>query len=402
MNDIEEELGEDGKGSGVERENDSFLSTPFDPSSISIEPKVVPMETLLRRLRVGSIKLAPDFQRKYVWNKVKSSQLIESLMLRIPLPMFYVSANQDGNWDVVDGLQRLTTIRNFILGGESNVPDAKPFALEDLEFWGERFNKKTFADICADERNSKIVNNILETEMRFTVINPGTPEEVKRNIFKRINTGGMPLTAQEIRHALYQGYASNLLSKYVDMAVFTRAVDNSVDDSRMAGRELILRFLAFYIRGFNAYTGDMDKFLSDTMIHLNSNFGQSRLRGPVLDTNIVFPREFDSDELDEKFKLAMKRAHEFFGAYAFRKSVFGQRRTPINKALFETWSNFFAAMSDERYDRLKEKKLIFMDKYAELLNKSEFDRAISRDASSAQGVKDRYKNISTLIIETIE
>ena len=253
---IVQDLTEAGLPAGVEADNENRPSEPFDPASISIETKVVSMDAILRRLKQGTIRLAPSFQRKFVWDEARKSRLIESLMLRIPLPMFYVAANEDGSWDVVDGLQRLTTIRDFILGNDKSdtgkrlFPDAKTIRLTELEFWGDRFNTKNFFDIERNTNNAIIVNNIMETELRFTVINPGTPEEVKRNIFKRINTGGMPLTAQEIRHALYQGESTVLLEKLVNHRLFSSATDKSIDDSRMAARELVLRFLSFYISGW--------------------------------------------------------------------------------------------------------------------------------------------------------
>jgi hypothetical protein len=396
---VQEELGAEGVPSGVERESYGESDEPFDPASISIEPRVIAMDALLRRLRQGTIRLAPTFQRKYVWDAVRQSQLIESLMLRIPLPMFYVSANEDGTWDVVDGLQRLTTIRNFILGGDFDVSDAQNFPLSGLEFWGDRFDGKYFGEIVSEPSNSRIVNNILETEMRFTVINPGTPEEVKRNIFKRINTGGMPLTQQEIRHALYQGLATRLLEKLVQSPAFERAVDYSIDDSRMAGRELVLRFIAFRVIHHAAFTGDMDKFLSNAMrvINLTPNISDSATYKIFKTSPSPVMGHLDWGRLEKDFEVAMQRSYDFFGEYAFRKAVSGQRRTPVNKALFEAWANILCHLSEEQYAKLRGRRELFLLQYKGLLRSDDFDRAISRDSSSIFGVRERYQLLWNLV-----
>ncbi len=193
-----EELSESGEKIGIEAEDETEAMEPFDPDAITIAQRVVPMDVLLRRLKQGSIVLSPSFQRKEVWDVTRKSRLIESIMLRVPLPMFYVAADEKGNWEVVDGLQRLSTIRDFMLGDKNGVF----LQLKNLEFLNERYGNKAWAAIENDLSSQKLVNSIYETEMRFTIIEPGTPEAVKRNIFKRINTGGMPLTSQEIRHAL--------------------------------------------------------------------------------------------------------------------------------------------------------------------------------------------------------
>lgn len=252
---------------------DNLENDPFNPEEISIDTKVVPMETLLRRLEQGSIRLNPDFQRKEVWRDERKSQLIESLLLKIPIPMFYVSSDEKSNWTVVDGLQRISTIRDFVLG-KTYLSDIKKnkdekgngLKLKGLEFW-RKLNGKMLNGLP-----THLYNRVLETEFTFTVINPGTPEEVKRNIFKRLNTGGMPLSSQEIRNALYTGASTELLNKLAEITTFKEATGCSIHTERMEDKELILRFIAFYLRDYVTYTKtqNIDTWLSDTMIILNA------------------------------------------------------------------------------------------------------------------------------------
>jgi len=402
-----EEIGESGIESGIESddiEDDDYI-TPFNPDDISINSKVVSLDHLLRRIKNNRIRLIPPFQRKSVWDDTRKSRLIESMMLKIPLSMFYVSSDKNDNWDVVDGLQRITTIKEFILGNyndEKERYDENGFKLKKLEFW-EKLNGKSYDDLPG-----KLYNNIADTELSFTIINPDTPEEVKRNIFKRINTGGMPLTLQEIRHALYQGLSTDLLKKLVETEEFLNAVDK-VDDSRMGGRELILRYLSFYIRDYKNYTKDssMDSYLSNTMriINIIDSFSFDALKREFkydkkIDINSLYNsiNRKSKEEIIVDFKTAMKRVRDIFGEHTFRKSYIGKRRTPINKTLFEVFGNLLVSLSEEEYRSLIRNKQDFLTDYKEnFLLQTDFAYMIGRDSHKVFSVKQRYERLSELI-----
>lgn len=397
---IKQELSETGREIGIEAdESEDCILEPFDPSKITIEPRVVPMDTILRRLKQGSIILSPSFQRKEVWNNTKKSLLIESLMLSIPLPMFYVAADEKGRWEVVDGLQRLSAVRDFLIGDKDGVM----LKLQNLEFLGSRFNGKTFKALESNPEDQLVVNTILETELRFTVINPGTPEAVKRNIFKRINTGGMPLTAQEIRHALYEGESTKLLSELVSSEEFRGAMGRKIDDSRMGAAELVLRLVAFMLFDRNSYKSGMDSWLSNAMLVLN--------KFPSINQDIV-NKIFDGegpklqilsfDEIKAKFYLAMHRAKELFGRHAFRKSMpSDERLSPVNKSLFEMWSNILASLTESEYQQLLTKKEVLFQRYQVLLSDVDFVNLISRHSSTSNGVAQGYQKIYQLVMYTI-
>ncbi|PFG09262.1 DUF262 domain-containing protein [Marinobacter sp. LV10MA510-1] len=391
-----QELSETGVQIGIELDEDEGVIEPFDPSKITIEQKAVPMDTILRRLKQGTLILSPSFQRKEVWNDSKKSRLIESIMLNIPLPMFYVAEDDLGKWEVVDGLQRLAAIRNFLYGDKDGVL----LKLKDLEFLSKRFDGKTFRAIESNPEDQKIVNTLLETEMRFTIINPGTPEAVKRNIFKRINTGGMPLTSQEIRHALYEGQSSDLLQEMVALDDFINAVGRRIDDSRMGASELILRLLSFMIMDRAAYKSGMDEWLSNAMRLINV------FPSPTAEqVKIVFKDTIQPDlklqnigEVKTRFSLAMQRAAQLFKGHAFRKSLPGdERKSPVNKSLFEVWGNLLAEMPEPEFNLLLVEKERFFSDYEHLLSKPEFVNSISRHSSSQKGVIDSFQSVSRLI-----
>ena len=391
-----EELSESGENTGIERDLDEeSMLEPFDPDSISIDQKLIPMDTLIRRLKQNSIHLSPSFQRNEVWDDKRRSRLIESIMLKIPLPMFYVAANELGQWEVVDGLQRLSTIRNFIVGDESG----RFLKLRDLEFLGSKFDGKVFNDFNGDERDIRLINTIMETEMRFTVINPGTPEAVKRNIFKRINTGGMPLTAHEIRHALYEGHSSRLLAELVKTSEFKSAVASDINDTRMGARELVLRFISFMVLSRKDYKSNMDTWLSNSMRVINCMPGldQKSLKRIFFDGLIPSILIDSVDTIRERFVLAMVRSEILFGDHAFRKSIPGRKKTPINKALFETWSNVLSEISEAEFIKLNMNKAKLFVEYSELLEDEVFLNSIGRNSSQNKDVIERYDTILNIV-----
>lgn len=384
----------------VEEEDFDLKSYPFDPEDISIDKKPMMMDAIIRRFKQGTIIMHPDFQREEVWSKETKSRLIESLLLRIPITMFYVSADEEGKLTVVDGLQRLSAIRDFVLKEEFKPTNTKGLGdgmrLQGLEFLIQ-YEGMTF-----NELPIMMQNRINETEFTFTIINPGTPEEVKRNIFKRINTGGEGLKPQEIRNALYAGKATELLKTLTTSSAFIRATTSSVPSNRMESYEVVLRGLAFILRDADSYpkNGNMDKFLGDTMVILNSYPGFSDreiLRLEKMESLDLSSIKKDRIEnLEDIFKLSMRRAKNLFGSHAFRKSYGNKRRSPINKALFELWCSTLAVMDDSDYNRLHNSSL-FMEEYNKLLDDEKFNIYISRDSWKPTSVRKRYDIVNELI-----
>ena len=406
------------KLSGVEDEQEDPDLDPFDPNQITINTKIVNVTDLMRRLEQQTIKLDPDFQRREVWDMERKCQLIESLLLKIPIPLFYVAADSSERWTVVDGLQRISAIRDFTLGkeyleykfkkeqtnGNKKIPlKGEGFSLRGLSFCAEELEGKRMIDLEHDEKLIKYYNRIVETNFTFVIIDPSTPEEVKFNVFKRINTGGMQLTSQEIRNALYGGAATRLLNDLSKTIEFKTATTYSVKDNRMEDKELILRFLAFHLRDPFKYnkTYNIDNWLSEAMIIINAlpnldnrEFKKLISKGKVNKDDILIT---SIDRLKNDFILAMKRGYELFGSHAFRKSCPGQRRTPINKSLFETWGVLLSQLGEMEYNRLLKSKNDLIAEYEILLRDDKFIIDISRDSMKKSAVENRYTKIRNLI-----
>lgn len=361
---------------GIDPDEDESITQPFDPELIRVETRPMTIDLLLQRIKYEELNLAPDFQRKGgIWNTRTKSRLIESILIRIPLPAFYMDATDEDQWIVIDGLQRLTTLKMF-------VNDAS-LKLCDLEFLTD-LNNKSFEEL---PRN--LQRRIIETQVTVYLIEKGTPSEVKFNIFKRINTGGLPLSLQEIRHALNQGKSTKFLEKLAGLPEFGKATDGSVNSKRMADREFILRFLAFSIHPYDEYkAAEFDSFLSDVMAEMNSM------------------SEHELDALERKFSQAMIAAYEIFGNDAFRKrDQINASRKPVNKALFESWSVNLSKLNSEEIRILIERKDKLKKEFIQLMNNNEveprFDLAISQGTGDTRKVKRRFSAIENLIQEVL-
>ncbi|MCL2324963.1 MAG: DUF262 domain-containing protein [Proteobacteria bacterium] len=388
---IKQELAADGSPSGIEAEE--YTPYPFDADKISITNQKMSLSNVIRRIKRGLIRAA-DIQRdENLWDKGKKSRLIESLMLKIPLPLFYVARNTDDVLTIVDGLQRISAIREYV----SEDSKAKFNALEFLT----EYNGKIYKNL---PENMKI--RIEETELDFVIIEPDSPPEVQRNIFKRLNTGGLPLTEQEIRHALYYGPATALLKELADSEEFIRATGESIKDSRMAGQEMVLRFLAFSIFGTEKYlNNNMDTFLSSAMESINSNQILIYSNRQKTKTKIVTLKKagIDVEALKEKFKLAMTRAAKLFEDHAFRKStpVDRSRRRPINKSLFEVWASILADMDEQQFNRLlRRRKRLYKTLNCAFKDKSStLTKNTSTDTHSIASVTGRFEAVLKIVVE---
>jgi len=370
-----EELGEIG-GTGLEEEDTGGgfeITEPFDPGRIRVDTKPMVISLLMDRIRNKEIDLTPGFQRKGgIWSIKAKSQLIESLLIRIPLPAFYMDGSDESKWLVVDGLQRLSTLRSFVI--------EKTLSLSGLEFLSECEGKKF------DQLPRNLQRRILETQVTVFLIQENTPPEVKFNIFKRINTGGLPLSSQEIRHALNQGKASLLLQELADSAEFRTATNEGIRDDRMGDRECVLRVLAFMRTPYQEYKSkNIDAFLNQCMIDLNKS------------------SDSDIQDLGRRFGRAMVDCYRLFGDRAFRKQKRGNpRRYPINRALFEVWSANVESLSPADVARLEEKNKDLRERFLSLLDDSNFESAITYGTGDPRKVRLRFTMIEQTIRETLQ
>ena len=359
-----------------EEENDEEqyekVTFRYDPEKINIVAREPTIEQLLRRIDEEVLNLAPDFQRQAgIWNNDAKSRLIESILIRIPLPAFYIDATNEDEWLVVDGLQRLSALKQFV--------NDKTLKLSGLEYLNNELKDKTY-----DELERRYQRRILETQVTVYLIEKGTPIEVKYNIFKRINTGGVPLSPQELRHALNPGKASKFLVRLAESKEFRQVINLSESKKkRMDDREFVLGFLAFMLTSYKDYKEETrDSFLSKSLSKIN-NLSEAELI-----------------RIEQKFKQAMIASVDIFGQNAFRKiSNKNKKKYPVNKSLFEVWSVNLSQLDDEDIQTLKKRKQELIDSFSNYVdNDKDFLTSISQAANK---VEHRFSTIEKIIQEVL-
>lgn len=347
---------------------------PFDYSKINIDQKLYTLQNIVDRLQEDEIELTPDYQRNLVWNTAKKSRLIESIFLNIPLPSFYFDATNPSKWIVIDGLQRLSSIKEFFID--------KTLVLQGLEYLSLNGKK-------ADEVPQSYIRRSMERNITGIMMLPSTPSDIKFNIFKRINTGGVSLNSQEIRNALATNRVRKVLLKFSKSPEFLKATSYSISDSRMLDKEFVLRYLSFRINDIEQYkkSNSFDDFLTKSCERLDK-----------IDESII-------DEMYDDFVMSMKTNYEIFGKKAFRKISIsdGNRINPINKGLFDCFSVIISKMSKEECKKLILNKNIIIEKLSNLLDKANTSSKLLTYISSASvnSVENRFLIVRNLLKEVL-
>ena len=344
---------------------------PWDPEKIRIHTKHYSLRQVVDMIADGDLDLAPDFQRHYVWKERQRSGLIESLLLGIPLPSFYFNEDDTGQLQVVDGVQRLTTIYRYV-----KDPKFKLGAVAYLhELEGQGF----------DDLGPLFRRRLTSAQFVAHVIDPQTPYRVKFDIFRRINTGGSPLSTQEIRHCMSKDRSRKFLKDLVEDRSFKIATGGALNNHpRMADREVALRFVAFRLFTPNEYAqhASFDEFLG---------FVTKRLDDPAGE-NI--------DQLRTDFVRGMNNSYAVFGEHAFRKWPWhSTQKSPINRALFESWGTVLADY-DETAVRGGAKDLVKRGREMMTTNQDFFD-SISGSTGDVRNVRTRLDKVREAVEETL-
>lgn len=373
MKTIEENSTEIENSEENEYESDNVITNSFYTKDIAINNRIVVLPSLVTKLIHEEIDLNPEFQRnENLWDSTKMSRLIESILLKLPLPVFYFDVSNPEKWIVVDGLQRLSSIKKFMVD--------KKLKLQRLEFLIE-LNGKSYDDL---DRNLKRV--IEDTQLITYQIEAQTPKMVRYSIFHRINTGGLVLNAQEIRQALNQGgQGVGFLKDIAENEIFKSIV--GLKSNRMSDRELVLRFIAFKLPAYKEFAfNTMGEFLDDSMDKLD------KIKDEVL-----------LETLKQEFLEILEFSEKVLGeGHRFSRSIADNHKTrSLNRSLFDVITVCLSNIEDK--EKFLERKSLFLNKFLELLKdeQSEFTNAITKGTSGKGAVETRFKIMNELIKEVL-
>lgn len=343
------------------------MTEPFDPNEIRIIPQTYSIDTLIARLKNEEIDMNTAFQRKAnLWSIDVQSRLIESLMLKLPLPAFYFDASVDDKWLIVDGLQRLSTLKRFVI--------EERFALTGLDILKSYDNRGLhFSDLPR-----MMQRRILESNITCFLISPGTPQKVKYNVFKRINTGALSLNEMEIRNALNQGNASTFLKDFTESPKFRAVIE--LPNERMEDRELVLRSIAFILTDYRKYESPLGAFLDRAMEELQA-VDNEKLRW-----------------LEKVICRSLTLSVQLLGKNRFSRSIINSGiRYRLNSALFEVWIAMLSSLNESEINTLLNNRAQLKDDYIALFANKSFNESITSSTASKKAVMTRFSSIENLI-----
>lgn len=335
------EIGENNEDQ-IDSMDEGELNAPLS-EKIRLEKSDRSLSEFVRWFKSGRLIVNPEWQRNYVWDRKQASRLIESFLLDIPVPVVYLAKTEEGKYEVIDGLQRLTSIFTFF---------DNDLSLNGLDILTD-LNRKTFNDL-----DESLQHKLEDTTLRSFELSSDTNKDIHFVVFERLNTGGTKLNDMEIRNCLFRGPLNDLIKDLSENNDFLSCINQKSLSKRMNDRALILRFLTFYER-----------------THKRCKSGLKKFQNEFLETYQNAPKP-KIDEYRRAFEKSMKACVTVFGNHAFRlksdvdlnsKSK-GEWATRINAAIFQV-----IAPSFTEYDigQITRKSDLIYEEYLDLINTDE-------------------------------
>lgn len=356
---LEEELEEELDLNPYSNKERRLVTQPYDMS----------VATVIEQISNKDIILEPEYQRKYRWDKIKASRFIESLLLNIPIPTVFLAEEEDVTYSVIDGQQRLTTIKNFIKPDNSD----DKLILEGLQIRYD-LNGKSFSELDKTDQG-----RLRKQYIRCIVILNDSDPQIKFDVFERLNTGSASLTEQEIRNCIYRGNFNELLKELSINKKFLEMLNLSEKDSKnMTNVEYVLRFLA-YRDNLSEYTGSVKEFLNNFMKN-NRNINEEMQKSY---------RKIFSDTVEQLYMVMGENAFNRF--LPNRNNWHGA----LNKAVFDAEMVAFSQVKINFKDnKIEEIQKCIQD----LMCNEEFIKTIASSTNSPEKVLKRIKMLKECLL----
>jgi len=282
----------------------------------------IQIRQLVQQITEGDIEV-PNIQRNYVWTNNIASRFIESALLDLPLPSIFLCRQSNGKYLIIDGLQRLTTLKYFL--NMENI-NGKLFKISNSKDIYEEWRGKSFNELTTDDQRrlkNKTIHAIIVEQLH--------PENYDGLflIFERINSGGMQLNQQEIRNAIFQNSYSDMLHEINDNNLWREMFGDKSTHKRMKDIEMILRVLAlkdYKLKSIDTGTISIVSLLNKQMAN-NANISKEKL---------------------DEIKLEFIRILEFISA-TFGKDVFRTNPSDDNKVTKKFFATIFDAIMISTY-----------------------------------------------------
>ncbi len=327
------------------------------------------IDSLHGKFKRGRLNVQPSYQRLFVWDSGKSSRLIESALLDIPLPVIYLSEDEAGKENVIDGQQRLTSFFSFIDG---KFPDGTDFKLAKLKVFTE-YNGQRFKDLP-----EAIQDKIKYYKLRTIMFKKESDQDLQFEIFERLNTGAVSLNDQELRNCVYRGTFNELLKELSENRDFKYLLGLTEPDKRMKDNELVLRFASFYFNTYLKYKAPIKIFLNHTMLryqHINDG-DATDLREAFKNTTHIIRSLLDKNAFKRFYKGDDKNKNGRWETQKFNVSLFD--------ILMSSFANRDKNIVFQNLDRIRE-ALIYL-----MTSDQDFIDSIELSTSSVKAVTTRF------------
>lgn len=338
--------------------------------SLVIQAADMSLETIAAMVEVNAIDVQPQYQRRERWSAEAQSALIESFLLNIPVPPVYLAEEDFGNYSVIDGKQRLTTIKRFM---REEFPLTRLERFQDLQ--GMRFS-----ELPVDLRNALRIRPYVRV---VTLLKQSDPE-LKYEVFTRLNSGGMPLQPQEVRNAMFRGPFNDLLIRLSEHPFLRQQlkIRNLKEDAylSMSDVEYVLRFFTM-AHSWRNFSGDYRRSMDLFMAH-NRSPSRSKLRA-----------------MAAQFEQALDRCKSLWGESAFRRYDIASKthRDQFLSALYDAQMIAVADLSDSNFRSIEKRGDGVRRATKKLFEHPQFDDAIRVSTNTPSRIKLRIEAVKSLL-----